>query len=350
MGLPLAIEVAKTYPKHGKKRSSYRVLLTLATYANERRLAWPSVTSLMVWVRVDRTTVQRALRTLEEDGWIESNGAHPHDRSTVYRLVGPAWPGRNDAPPPGSPESGRHFGEAVGVRAAGAAPRETPPEIERNGIPVLVSDCLSRSEVEDKDDETNQPTDNNDYNQSGGGSASQPPDDVDSLYAHYVAAVDAPERVHASCPPGVRRVLSEALLERPLAECKRAVDGAILYYPRFVAVEAIFMPRLDLGLSLGARIQFFATIATDGAPPASQRRKVAPNGLPFARLDTPNLRDAAADVLSAYADYQRVPGQPDAIAWFHAAVRELRDLGIGTNVPEHADRSMWVCFTELGDE
>lgn len=72
------------------------VLIGLANHASaDFDEARPSVATLARYAHVDRRTVQRALRKLEEDGWIQATGTYllqgRHDRAvTVYRLRGEA--------------------------------------------------------------------------------------------------------------------------------------------------------------------------------------------------------------------------------------------------------------------
>ena len=65
------------------------VLLALADYANEHGLCWPSISSLVQRAHVGERTVQRALQSLEDAGFItrerrkRENGS---DTSNIYRL------------------------------------------------------------------------------------------------------------------------------------------------------------------------------------------------------------------------------------------------------------------------
>ena len=66
------------------------VLLALADHANEHGLCWPSVSTLMKRANVGERTVQRAIQSLEEGGFItrerrsRENGS---DTSNLYRLM-----------------------------------------------------------------------------------------------------------------------------------------------------------------------------------------------------------------------------------------------------------------------
>lgn len=63
------------------------VMLRLADFVNrEGRTAWPSVELLAYECRINRRTIQRALRDLESLGLIEAQGGRRRYRSVIYAI------------------------------------------------------------------------------------------------------------------------------------------------------------------------------------------------------------------------------------------------------------------------
>jgi Helix-turn-helix domain len=65
------------------------VLLALANHANDAYLSWPAVQTVAHEARMDRRSVQRALRDLEDAGEIEAAGNYSRGgrRATTYLLI-----------------------------------------------------------------------------------------------------------------------------------------------------------------------------------------------------------------------------------------------------------------------
>ena len=66
------------------------ILMALADYANDDGEAWPKQATLAMWTCLERTTIIRGLRELEEQGFIKATQQHRDDggfRSKKYRLL-----------------------------------------------------------------------------------------------------------------------------------------------------------------------------------------------------------------------------------------------------------------------
>lgn len=102
------------------------VLIGLANHAHsDGRHAFPTVATLSRYAHVDRRTVQRALRWLEENEYVEAEGKGPNGQAN-YRLTMRPHEGRQNAARAASVSPGG----GVGV-AQGAAPVPPEPSINR---------------------------------------------------------------------------------------------------------------------------------------------------------------------------------------------------------------------------
>lgn len=136
-----AIRWANRLP-HALRANEHRVLIQLADYADARgRGARPSVPTMADTLKIDRRTVQRALRELQRVGAIRAVGVHEHgvmvydlavgDDPVDGQLVLAAGGGSSDAPGGGATDA-RHFAAGGASAAGGAAVAPPKPSLQED--------------------------------------------------------------------------------------------------------------------------------------------------------------------------------------------------------------------------
>ena len=108
----MSIEIMSYIWKYGPQNQSETiVLLALADYANEDGKCWPSIEGLQQKSRLSDRGVQKILRRLEEQGWLEIEYGNGRKNCNIYTIKTPNLsaetpnevPPERGSPPPETP-------------------------------------------------------------------------------------------------------------------------------------------------------------------------------------------------------------------------------------------------------
>lgn len=119
------------------------ILLGLANHAHpDGTRAFPTVGTLATYAHTDPRTVQRNLRKLAEDGWIEDEGSKGPNGQTSYRLLFGRWEaGGGESSPPGTGATGGG-GASAAQTVQGNRPRAQAARDAREAAPEDFPDEL----------------------------------------------------------------------------------------------------------------------------------------------------------------------------------------------------------------
>lgn len=204
--------------RHSKQKgSALLLLLSLADYADERGISYPSIGALARKTRMTERNVQKLLRQLETDGDLVIDANSGPYGANRYRLIIPG--GGEKFSPPRRPKSGGggERGDRGGVNAetGGGEPAFTGGVNQRSPDPSY-DPSYDPSVKDDVDDDGNAPK-------------SSPPVNAKSKtgkrHRRSVTADEPTPPVAPPPPPAEVEAVSQALLERGMSASMRQAQA-----------------------------------------------------------------------------------------------------------------------------